>query len=415
MNKDEVKIAVVGLGYVGLPLAVAFAEAGVAVIGFDIDQKKIDSIKIGNDPSGEVLPERLTKSGIDLTADPKKINEANFIIIAVPTPITEDKKPDLSIVEDATKTVGENLSPGSVVVFESTVYPGVTEDVCLPILKKVAGHDEFTIGYSPERINPGDSEHGLAQVIKIVSGQDEATLDRVAEVYELVCKAGVHRAQSIKVAEASKVIENVQRDLNIALVNELSLIFDKLDIDTAAVLEAAGTKWNFHHYHPGLVGGHCIGIDPYYLVHAAKEAGYDPQVILSGREINDGMAKHVAQMMVDALGDAKDKRVLVMGQTFKENVPDPRNSKAKEVAQALTDTGAEVVAHDPFIDQYNQELAGLKDFDAIALLVAHDDYKKITLEQLKSKTRVDSPILFDLRRVHDKDEAEKLGFTYLSL
>ena len=331
------KIALVGLGYVGMPIAVAFARKA-DVIGFDLNQEKIKLYKSGIDPTKEVGDEAIRDTSVQFTSDEEVLDEAKFFIVAVPTPVNEDHTPDLTPVEGASHTVGRHLSPGCVVVFESTVYPGVTEDICVPILEQesglVCGRD-FKIGYSPERINPGDKVHRLETITKIVSGMDEETLDTVANVYELVVDAGVHRAESIRVAEAAKVIENSQRDINIAFMNELSIIFNKMGIDTKAVLEAAGTKWNFLNFRPGLVGGHCIGVDPYYLTYKAEELGYHSQIILSGRRINDDMGRYVAENLVKSLIKAdkrvRDAKVALLGFTFKENCPDTRNTKIIDI------------------------------------------------------------------------------------
>ncbi|MBN1778802.1 MAG: nucleotide sugar dehydrogenase [Candidatus Buchananbacteria bacterium] len=427
MNLNEVKICVVGLGYVGLPLAVEFSKVtDIKVVGFDISEEKISKLNKGIDPTREVGDEEIKKTDIEFTADSKKISEANFIIVAVPTPIYEEtKKPDLSLVESASKIVGRNLKAGSTVVYESTVYPGVTEEICLPILEKESGLKngvDFKIGYSPERVNPGDKQHTIDKIIKVVSGQDQDTLEKVASVYGLVCKAGVHRAPNIKTAEAAKVIENIQRDLNIALMNELALIFEKLDINTQEVIEAAGTKWNFHKYLPGLVGGHCIGVDPYYLTYRAQQLGYEPKVILAGRNLNDAMAGFVAKKVLNNLEDSAP-RILVMGLTFKENVNDFRNSKVKDVITNLKSAGATVFATDPFaINGESESIFGLshsekkdwQNLDAIMCLVPHDQFKSIELSELKTMCK-DRAVLFDLKQIYNKKEAENLGFKYLTL
>ena len=385
MNSNKVKICLVGLGYVGLPLAIEFSKVeNLKVIGFDISQEKIEKLKAGIDPTGEVGDEVIKKSQIEFTNDPKKISQANFIIIAVPTPIYEQtNQPDLSLVESASKIVGQNLSAGSAVVYESTVYPGVTEEICLPILEKESGLKngvDFKIGYSPERINPGDKQHTIDKIIKVVSGQDQEMLEKVAGVYGLVCKAGVYRAPNIKTAEAAKVIENIQRDLNIALMNELALIFEKLDINTQAVIEAAATKWNFHKYLPGLVGGHCIGVDPYYLTYRAEQLGYEPKVILAGRTLNDSMAGIVAKKVLANLTNPVSPRILVLGLTFKENVNDFRNSKVKDVIATLKQSGATVFAADPFaVNGEMEKIFGLEkstekdwqNLDAILFLICN--------------------------------------------
>jgi UDP-N-acetyl-D-galactosamine dehydrogenase len=392
------KLAVVGLGYVGLPLAAAIGRTA-EVLGFDISTKKVAELKQGCDATGELSPADLAGTTIDYTLDPTRLAEASFLIVTVPTPIDVYKKPDLRPVESASRIIGKNLRKGSIVVFESTVYPGVTEEICVPILEAESGLQcgvDFTVGYSPERINPGDKVHTVDKIVKVVSGQDAATLETVAAVYELVVAAGVHRASSIKVAEAAKVIENTQRDLNIALMNELALIFGRMGISTREVLAAAGTKWNFLKFTPGLVGGHCIGVDPYYLTFKAEAIGYHPQVILAGRRINDGMAKHVAEITVKKLIQAdkavRHARVLVLGLTFKENVPDIRNSKVIDIVRELEEYGIEVLVHDPIADpaearhEYGVELVTLTaagTVDAVVWAVAHDRFRELTPARLK--------------------------------
>ena len=343
--KKEEKIAVIGLGYVGMPIAVAFAKK-VDVIGFDLNTKKIDLYKSGIDPTNEVGDDEIKRTTVDFTSDETKLREAKFHIVAVPTPINSDKTPDLSPVEGASKIVGRNLTKGSIVVYESTVYPGVTEDICIPILEKESGLKcgvDFKIGYSPERINPGDKVHRLENIIKIVSGMDEESLDEIAKVYELVIEVGVHKAGSIKVAEAAKVVENSQRDINIAFMNELAMVFDRMGIDTKEVIEAMNTKWNALGFTPGLVGGHCIGVDPYYFVYEAEKLGYHSQIILSGRKINDGMGKFVADAIIKKLILAnkvvRQAKVVILGVTFKENTPDTRNSKVVDIIDNLREYG----------------------------------------------------------------------------
>lgn len=346
-NGNE-SLALVGLGYVGMPIAVEFAKRGVKVIGYDLNAAKIEIYKSGVDPTHEVGDEVIKNTTVQFTSDESKLKEAKFHIVAVPTPVNDDHTPDLTPVEGASTILGRNLTKGSVVVFESTVYPGVTEDVCVPILERESGLKcgvDFKIGYSPERINPGDKVHRLNTIKKIVSGMDDETLDTVAKIYEIVVDAGVHRASSIKVAEAAKVIENSQRDINIAFMNELSIIFNKMGIDTKSVLEAAGTKWNFLNFRPGLVGGHCIGIDPYYLTYKAEMLGYHSQIILSGRRINDDMGKYIAENVVKNLIKAektvKGAKVAILGFTFKENCPDTRNSKVFDIVKELREYGIE--------------------------------------------------------------------------
>jgi len=349
------RVCVLGLGYVGLPLAVELAKKH-KVIGFDVDAPKVEELKRGHDRMREVTTEELQSVKMEYTTDPARMKDAEYIIVAVPTPIDKHNNPDLFLVEEASRMVGRNMSRGSIVVFESTVYPGVTEDICLPILEKESGMrcpEDFSIGYSPERVNPGDKEHIIPKVVKIVSGYDERTLDKVAALYGSVIPAGVHRAANIRTAEAAKVIENVQRDLNIALVNELAMIFERMGIRTRDVIEAAGTKWNFHKYTPGLVGGHCIGVDPYYLTHKAQELGYHPEIILAGRRLNDNMHRYVVQRMVRKLNQkgiaSSNATVLVLGLTFKEDCSDPRNSRAKHLIHELKTFGYKVLGCDPWL------------------------------------------------------------------
>lgn len=425
------KLAVVGMGYVGFPLAVAFAERGVDVIGFDINSTKIEEYLKGNDPTHEVGNERLRKlTNIKFTSNEKDLQEAKFIIVAVSTPVLKNKMPDLRPVEGASQVVGRNLTDGAIVVYESTVYPGVTEDICLPILEKESGKKcgvDFKIGYSPERINPGDKVHRVENIVKITSGIDKECAETIAQVYELIIKAGVHRATSIKVAEAAKVIENSQRDINIAFVNELSLIFDKMGIDTLDVLEAAGTKWNFLHFKPGLVGGHCIGVDPYYLAMKAEEIGYRADVILAGRKTNDGMGKFIGEKtiknMIVSERTIKDSHVLVMGLTFKEDCPDLRNSKVEDIVNELKDYGVRVSVVDPVADsdeaikEYGiklQKLEDIKNIDAIVLAVSHKEYKNLDLKELKKlyKSDVKIPVLIDVKGILNKDEAIELGYNF---
>jgi UDP-N-acetyl-D-galactosamine dehydrogenase len=387
------KVVVLGLGYVGLPVALAFARHHTDAVGFDIDAGRIAELSRGHDRTHEVDADVLRATSLTFTADPACLAEASFIVVTVPTPIDANLQPDLRPLRSASETIGKHLRRGTVVVYESTVYPGVTEEFCGPILAKVSGlvqGVDFQLGYSPERINPGDREHTLERTVKVVSGQDEATLERVASAYAAFVSAGVHRAPSIKVAEAAKVIENTQRDLNIALMNELSLIFDRMGIRTRDVLAAAGTKWNFLKFVPGLVGGHCIGVDPYYLTAKAESLGYHPQVILAGRRINDGMGAFVAQKLVKLLaaGDVplKQAKVGILGLTFKENVPDIRNSKVPDIAKELREFGIDAKIHDPHAHadevrhEYGFELSSLetwKDLDAIVFAVAHREYDEL--------------------------------------
>lgn len=418
VNKKE-KLSVIGLGYVGLPIAVAFSGK-VDVIGFDVNKKKIELYKSGIDPTNEVGNEKIAECGVCFTCDEKMLTEAKFHIVAVPTPVKKDCTPDLSPVEGASEILGRNLTRGSVVVFESTVYPGVTEDICVPILEKQSGLKcgvDFKIGYSPERINPGDKVHRLETIKKIVSGMDEVTLDETANVYGLVVSAGVHRATSIKVAEAAKVIENSQRDINIAFMNELSIIFNKMGIDTKEVLEAAGTKWNFLNFYPGLVGGHCIGVDPYYLTYKAEQMGYHSQVILAGRRINDDMGKYVAENVVKSLIKAeknvKGACVAILGFTFKENCPDTRNTKVYDIVKELEEYGITPVISDPQADKdeakrlYGVQFADeneIKDMDCVVLAVAHKEFSALKKSTIDAMYRPGKKTLLDLKGVLDKNE-----------
>jgi UDP-N-acetyl-D-galactosamine dehydrogenase len=427
MNQ-EIKICLVGLGYVGLPLACLLSQK-YQVSGFDVNQDKIAELKSGHDRTGEV-GDRLKDCRVNFSDDPKVVGRCNFIIVAVPTPIDDDKNPDLSLVEKASQLVGENLQAGSIVVYESTVYPGCTEELCVPILERASGfkyNRDFFVGYSPERVNPGDREHTIDKIVKIVSGSTPETLERVAEVYGSVITAGIHRAPDIKTAEAAKVIENIQRDLNIALANELALIFERLDIDTKEVMEAAGTKWNFVKYQPGLVGGHCISVDPYYLTYKAAQAGYKPQVILAGRGVNDYMSHHLAQKIIKSLSEVgkalAGAKVLILGLTFKEDVPDLRNSKIREVIGELKEQGLEVYGHEPLVkDSFIEDYFGLKNSrledvpktDAVIVFSPHRVFKELTLPKLKNLMK-ENPILFDLKRFYDKKEAEESGIVYKHL
>lgn len=387
----KAKLAVIGLGYVGLPIALEFARK-ISVIGFDISAKRIEMMKQGIDPSNELAKEDFEGRDITFTDSLDVLREARFFIVAVPTPVDEHNVPDLTPVKRASETVGKVIKKGDYVVFESTVYPGCTEEDCLPIIEQISGLTcvtDFKLGYSPERINPGDKNHTLSSIIKVVSGCDAGSLEEIAKTYELVVKAGVHRASSIKVAEAAKIIENTQRDLNIALMNELSIIFNMMNINTYEVLEAAGTKWNFLKFQPGLVGGHCIGVDPYYLTYKANELGYDAEVILAGRNINDNMAKYVAKTVIQHIiknsSDVKSAKVLVKGATFKENVSDIRNSKVADVVNALKSYYVNVEVEDPHADsdelkhEYGFELVGKTsdDYDAVIITVPHNEYREL--------------------------------------
>lgn len=431
VNGEE-KISLVGLGYVGMPIAVAFSKK-VKVVGFDLNAKKIELYKSGVDPTNEVGDDAIKSCTVDFTADETKLREAKFHIVAVPTPVNDDHTPDLTPVEGASEILGRNLTKGSVVVFESTVYPGVTEEVCVPILERESGlkcGEDFKIGYSPERINPGDKVHRLETIKKIVSGMDGETLDTVAKVYELVVEAGVHRAESIKVAEAAKVIENSQRDINIAFMNELSIIFNKMGIDTKSVLEAAGTKWNFLKFYPGLVGGHCIGVDPYYLTYKAEELGYHSQIILSGRRINDDMGKYVAENTVKNLikADAsiKNAKIAILGFTFKENCPDTRNTKIIDIYNELREYGITPIIADPEADAdeakrlYGIEFVDIndiKDCDAVILAVAHEQFKAVSMADFEKmfKHNENANVLVDIKGLLDRKEYENAGYIYWRL
>ena len=429
----EEKLSLVGLGYVGMPIAVAFAKK-IKVIGFDLNAEKIALYKGGSDPTKEVGDEVIKNTTVDFTADEERLKEARFHIVAVPTPVNDDHTPDLTPVEGASRILGRNLTKGSVVVFESTVYPGVTEDICVPILEKESGLKcgvDFKIGYSPERINPGDKVHRLETITKIVSGMDEETLNTVAKVYELVVEAGVYRAESIKVAEAAKVIENSQRDINIAFMNELSMIFHRMGIDTRAVLEAAGTKWNFLKFYPGLVGGHCIGVDPYYLTYKAEELGYHSQIILSGRRINDDMGRYVAESLVKDLIKAdiavKNARVAILGFTFKENCPDTRNTKVIDIVNELGEYGITPLVVDPAADASEaKRLYGIsfgsmdevKDMDAVIIAVAHNEFNKLDPVKIDSffNAANKKKVLMDLKGILSRSEYEaKKDYIYWRL
>lgn len=431
LNREE-KLALVGLGYVGMPIAVAFSRK-VDVIGFDLSEKKIECYKNGIDPTNEVGNEVIAKCDVEFTAEPKKLSEAKFIIVAVPTPVNDDHTPDLSPVEGASATVGKYLSKGSVVVFESTVYPGVTEEICVPILERESGLKcgvDFKVGYSPERINPGDKIHRLESITKIVSGMDEETLETVAGVYELVVDAGVYRAQSIRVAEAAKVIENSQRDINIAFMNELSIIFNRMGIDTKEVLKAAGTKWNFLSFSPGLVGGHCIGVDPYYLTYKAEQLGYHSQIILAGRRINDDMGKYVTECLIKNLIKAnipvKDARVALMGFTFKENCPDTRNTKVIDIYRELLEYGVKALVVDPVADVAEAEklyhiqfgnMEDVKEMDAVVVAVAHEEFLKTGKADWDKVYRAsnEKKVLLDIKGLYDRKDFPSEEYYYWRL
>ncbi len=428
----EEKISVVGLGYVGMPIAVAFARK-TKVIGFDLNEDKINIYRSGADPTKEVGDEVVKNTTVEFTADPARLKEARFHIVAVPTPVNGDHTPDLSPIKGASRILGQNLTKGSVVVFESTVYPGVTEETCVPILEKESGltcGTDFKIGYSPERINPGDQVHRLETIVKIVAGMDDETLDIIAGVYEMVVEAGIYRADSIKVAEAAKVIENCQRDINIAFMNELSIIFNRLGIDTKSVLEAAGTKWNFLKFAPGLVGGHCIGIDPYYLTYKAEEAGYHSQIILAGRRINDDMGKYVAESLVKNLIKAdipvKPAKIAIMGFTFKENCPDTRNTKVVDIYKELIEYGICPIVIDPQADAVEAkqlygidfaDMADIKDMDAVIIAVAHEQFAALSKEEIDGFFHAGSKkkVFVDLKGLFHRSEFSGSDYLYWRL
>ena len=413
------EVAVVGLGYVGLPLAVALGDH-FKVIGFDISRPRIEELQSGRDSTREVEPEKLARARVEYTDDPARLAMAGIIVVAVPTPIDGNRKPDLRPVVGATATVGAHMRKGCIVVYESTVYPGLTEEICVPLLEEKSGLTcgrDFTVGYSPERINPGDKVHTLESIIKVVAGQDQPTADLLARFYASIVTAGVHRASSIKVAEAAKVIENTQRDLNIALMNELALIFDRMNIDTNEVLEAAGTKWNFLPFRPGLVGGHCIGVDPYYLTFKAESIGFHPQVILAGRRINDGMGKFIAEKTIKAMIDAgcliKGARVGLLGLTFKEDVPDLRNSRVEDIIHELSDYQVDVLVHDPLADTHEAKeeygvdllpLPELRQLDALILAVSHAEFAQLDASRIAAMFKDPaSGIVIDVKGFLDRD------------
>lgn len=424
------KLSLVGLGYVGMPIAVAFAKK-VKVIGYDLNEKKIGLYRSGIDPTNEVGDEAIRATTVEFTSDETKLRDAKFHIVAVPTPVNSDHTPDLAPVEGASRILGRNLTAGSIVVFESTVYPGVTEEVCVPILEKESGLKcgvDFKVGYSPERINPGDKVHRLETIIKIVSGMDREALDVIAGVYELVVDAGVYRAESIKVAEAAKVIENSQRDINIAFMNELSIIFNRMGIDTQAVLRAAGTKWNFLKFYPGLVGGHCIGVDPYYLTYKAEQLGYHSQVILSGRRINDNMGKYVAEHVVKNLIKAgkavKNAKVAILGFTFKENCPDTRNTKVFDIVKELREYGIEPIIADPIADAAEaKQLYGVNfvpvgavaGMDAVVLAVAHKAFSSFTVADTDGFFGEGRKVFLDIKGLLDRSVYENAEYLYWRL
>ncbi|MCU4377707.1 Vi polysaccharide biosynthesis UDP-N-acetylglucosamine C-6 dehydrogenase TviB [Acinetobacter haemolyticus] len=427
----ELKIAIIGLGYVGLPLAVEFGKK-TSVVGFDIHQKRVDELKSGQDHTLEVSPEELKQaSHLSYTADLDDLKDCNFFIVTVPTPVDEVNRPDLTPLRKASETLGKVIKKGDIIVYESTVYPGATEEVCIPVLEQISGlkfNQDFFAGYSPERINPGDKVNTLTKIKKITSGSTPEVADFVDQVYASIITAGTHKASSIKVAEAAKVIENTQRDLNIALINELSVIFDRLGIDTIDVLEAAGSKWNFLPFRPGLVGGHCIGVDPYYLTHKAEEVGYHPQVILAGRRINDNMARYVARNTIKRMLqngiDVPRAKVGVLGVTFKENCPDIRNSKVADLIREFEAWGAQVVVADPWADadevkhEYGVELGQVNaehPVDALVVAVGHNEFRNLSADELKSYVRSNQPVLADVKGLFDRVSMTEQGFTVFRL
>ena len=430
----EEKLALVGLGYVGMPIAVAFARKGVRVIGFDLNAEKIALYRQGIDPTNEVGNEAIAATAVEFTDDERRLSEAKFIIVAVPTPVNLDHTPDLSPVESASEIVGRNLTPGTIVVYESTVYPGVTEDVCIPILEResglVCGRD-FKIGYSPERINPGDRVHRLENIRKIVSGMDEDSLEEIRRVYDLVIEVGTYPVSSIKTAEAVKVVENSQRDINIAFMNELAMVFDRMGIDTNEVVDGMNTKWNALGFRPGLVGGHCIGVDPYYFTYEAEKLGYHSQIILAGRKVNDGMGQFVAdaaiKQMILAGKAPRSARVAVLGLTFKENCPDTRNSKVADILVRLGEYGVAPMVVDPWASARDAqheygvtlcELPQVHDMDCVIVAVAHDDFRRLGLdgmEKLFAPMKQDEKVLIDVKGIFDRHEAKQRGLAYWRL
>lgn len=434
IKSGDEKLSVVGLGYVGMPIAVAFAKEGVKVIGFDLNKKKIDLYKNGIDPTNEVGDEEIKKTTIHFTTNDEELKNAKFHIIAVPTPVNLDHTPDLTPVIGASEIVGRNLVKGSIVVFESTVYPGVTEEVCLPILEKESGLKcgvDFKIGYSPERINPGDKVHRLENIRKIVSGMDEISLEEIKNIYDLVIKVGTYPVSTIKTAEAVKVVENSQRDINIAFMNELAMVFDRMGIDTNEVVDGMNTKWNALGFRPGLVGGHCIGVDPYYFIYQAEKLGYHSQIILSGRKVNDGMGAFVADATIKELilaGKApKDAKIVILGLTFKENCPDTRNSKVKDIIIRLNEFGINPIVVDPWaseedaLKEYGIKLTALSEVnnaDCVVLAVAHDEFKSLHVEELDGiykKAQDNEKVLVDVKGIFNKKDIQQKGYRYWRL
>ena len=434
LMKNEEKLSLVGLGYVGMPIAVAFAKKGIDVIGYDLNKSKIELYKSGVDPTKEVGNEVIAATTVEFTADEKKLREAKFHIVAVPTPVNTDHTPDLTPVVGASEILGRNLTKGSIVVYESTVYPGCTEDVCIPILEKQSGMKcgvDFKVGYSPERINPGDKVHRLENIHKIVSGMDAESLEEIKNVYDVVIEVGTHAVSNIRTAEAVKVVENSQRDINIAFMNELAMVFDRMDIDTNEVVDGMNTKWNALGFRPGLVGGHCIGVDPYYFTYEAEKLGYHSQIILNGRIVNDSMGKYIADATVKEMikvGQApKKSKVVILGLTFKENCPDTRNSKVDDIIKRLNEYGIEPEVVDPWASErdamceYGVKLTALdkvKDADCVIVAVAHNEFKALGLDEIKKlykKSADDEKVLIDVKGIYKVSELNASGMTYWRL
>ena len=434
LRKNEEKLSLVGLGYVGMPIAVAFAKKGINVIGYDLNKEKIDLYKSGVDPTKEVGNEVIKNTTVEFTADEKKLREAKFHIVAVPTPVNTDHTPDLTPVIGASEILGRNLTKGSIVVYESTVYPGCTEDVCIPILEKQSGLKsgvDFKVGYSPERINPGDKVHRLENIHKIVSGMDDESLDEIKNVYDIVIEVGTYPVSNIRTAEAVKVVENSQRDINIAFMNELAMVFDRMNIDTNEVVEGMNTKWNALGFRPGLVGGHCIGVDPYYFTYEAEKLGYHSQIILNGRIVNDSMGKYIADATIKEMikvGQApKKSKVVILGLTFKENCPDTRNSKVDDIIKRLNEYGIEPIIVDPWASErdamreYGVELTPLhevKDADCVIVAVAHNEFKALRLDDIKKLYRVSADsekVLIDVKGIYSVKDLKNSGMDYWRL
>ncbi len=434
LRKNEEKLSLVGLGYVGMPIAVAFAKKGINVIGYDLNKEKIDLYKSGVDPTKEVGNEVIKNTTVEFTADEKRLREAKFHIVAVPTPVNTDHTPDLTPVVGASEILGRNLTKGSIVVYESTVYPGCTEDVCIPILEKQSGLKcgvDFKIGYSPERINPGDKVHRLENIHKIVSGMDAESLEEIRNVYDIVIEVGTHPVSNIRTAEAVKVVENSQRDINIAFMNELAMVFDRMNIDTNEVVDGMNTKWNALGFRPGLVGGHCIGVDPYYFTYQAEKLGYHSQIILNGRIVNDSMGRYIADATIKEMirvGQApKKSKVAILGLTFKENCPDTRNSKVDDIIKRLNEYGIEPIVVDPWASErdamreYGVRLTAMedvKDVDCLIVAVAHNEFKALSLDQIKAmykKSKDEEKVLVDVKGLYRVDDLNASGMTYWRL